>query len=428
MMDRRSGKWLFLPVEYEAAVRLLGAELETLPVEWRATAIETRELLQQHQIGIPSERTFGSFNTLILKLTKACNIGCTYCYDWERGDKAQHMDEELMLRAVTQAIDACAGKLSIILHGGEPTLAWGLIERLTFAAEEMARERRVELSILGQTNLMKWTPHMVDFSQRHDIHWGISVDGSPDINDLFRVTHEGRGTYHWFEENLARFPDFVTRCGILSTITAANDGKLLRTARHFRDVGMRWWDWSLFQPIGRGRAAISFAFDGGRLLASWNELFDAVIAGEFDGFAIQPILKYLQNFVRGPGDNMCMRSECGAARDLLSVSHDGAIEACDCIDPSGPMANLGDLKAGTLAEARQSPVAKRIRSRNAEELGCGECIWYAVCGGTCMAHAGDIDRLWHEACDVSLLAFDRISQSLADSDRLLEYRSSCGVA
>jgi len=44
-----------------------------------------------------------------------------------------------------------------------------------------------------------------------------------------------------------------------------------------------------------------------------------------------------------------------------------------------------------------------------------------------MAHAGDVDRLWHEACQLSLLAFDRISQSLADSNRLLEYRSSCGV-
>jgi uncharacterized protein len=337
------------------------------------------------------------------------------------------MDEQLMLRAVTQAIETCAGKLSIILHGGEPTLAWSLIEKLTLAAEELARERGVDLAILGQTNLMRWTPHMVEFSTRHEIHWGISIDGSPDINDLFRVTHEGRGTYQRFEENLARFPGFVKNCGILSTITAANDGKLLQTARHFRDIGIRWWDWSLFQPIGRGREAGSFAFNSERLLPSWNELFDAVIAGEFDGFAIQPILKYLQNFVNGPGDNMCMRGECGAARDLLSVSHDGAIEACDCIDPSGPMSGLGDLASGTLADARQSAVAQRIRGRDAEKLGCGECIWYAACGGTCMAHAGDVNRLWHEACELSLLAFDRISQSLADSNRLLEYRSSCGV-
>jgi uncharacterized protein len=427
-MDRRSGKWLFLPAEYEAAVRLLAAEsVEALPARWRVLSGALRDLLERHQIGTPSERSFDSFNTLILKLTKACNIGCAYCYDWESGDKARHMDTGLALRAVAQALDGCAGKLCIILHGGEPTLAWDLIEKVTLAARLMARQRGVALSILGQTNMMRWTPRMVEFSRRHGIAWGISVDGSAEINDQFRVTHEGRGTYRRFEENLARYPDFVKRCGVLSTITAANDSKLLQLARHFRDLGMPSWDWSLFQPIGRGRTTSSFAFDAGRLLAAWSELFDAVVAGEFDGFAVRPVLKYLQNFVRGPGGNMCMRSECGAARDLLSVSHDGTIEACDCIDPGGPLANLGHLSTLTLAESRQSAAARRIRSRDADRLGCGECIWYAVCGGTCMAHAGDIDRIWGEACQLSLLAFDRISESVAESDRLLAYRASCRI-
>ena len=29
------------------------------------------------------------------------------------------------------------------------------------------------------------------------------------------------------------------------------------------------------------------------LIDSWNELFDAVVGGEFDGFPVMPVLKYV---------------------------------------------------------------------------------------------------------------------------------------
>jgi uncharacterized protein len=228
-------------------------------------------------------------------------------------------------------------------------------------------------------------------------------------------------------QSLSRFPDFLKQSGVMSTITRVNDSRLLETARHFRDMGMASWNWSLFQPIGRGREqSTHFEFDIDQLLSSWNELFDAVEAGEFDGFPVMPVKKYLDNFISGPGGNMCMRPQCGAARDLLSISADGTIEACDCIDPTGPLSNLGSLTTGTLAEARASSTANAIRSRNVDtkEAGCGECLWYGVCGGTCLAHSPGLHEVWSDSCEVAKLAFARISYSMLHSGHLLRYLKS----
>jgi uncharacterized protein len=136
------------------------------------------------------------------------------------------------------------------------------------------------------------------------------------------------------------------------------------------------------------------------------------------------VKKYLDNFIAGPGGNMCMRGECGAARDLLSVSADGVVEACDCIDPTGPLSGLGDLKSSTLAAARESPVAEAIRARDLSQAPCEDCIWFGVCGGTCLAHAPSVNEVWADGCALAMRAFDRISNSLVQGDRLVRYLQS----
>src|SRR5262249_13012050 len=157
-------------------------------------------------------------------------------------------------------------------------------------------------------------------------------------------------------------------------------------SRYFRTCGLPAWDWSLFQAIGRGRGC-NLEIDVSRLIPSWNELFDAVAGGEVDGFTVTPVLKYLNNFLHGPGRNNRIREECGSAGDLLSMSSDGAMEACDCIDPQGPLSNLGHIGSTRLEEARDSAKASAIRSRDVRGGKCGECIWLAVCGGTCLARS-----------------------------------------
>lgn len=426
MMDRVSGAWLTLDSRLVPLLPLVAVDPHDVPAHLEARVRDLRALLMEHRIGLRwSERHFSELNTIILKLTNACNYACAYCYDFEKFEKATTLPAELGRLAIAEAIDLAQPELWVILHGGEPMLLWDLIEELVEAGEQLARERGKRINFVGQSNFSRLDDRVVEFSNRHGIAWGVSVDGVPEVHDHFRVTHRGAGTYGDFQQALERYPAFVKRCGVMSTITAVNQARLLEAARHFRDLGMSSWDWSLFQPIGRGRAgAASFSLDTEVLVEAWDELFHAVEDGEFDGFPVLPVRKYLNNFIAGPTGNMCMRAECGAGRDLLSISASGAIEACDCIDPTGPLSGLGHLETATLSEARDSPVAHTIRGRDLSEAPCAECIWFGVCGGTCLAHAPSLNDVWADGCALAMRAFDRISTSLVHHDRLVTYLES----
>lgn len=426
LVDRFNGRWALLDQRSAPLVKLLNAKDEQLPeaILQRRNALAWE--LAEAGLGHQEYQTPGDLNTIILKLTKACNYACSYCYDLEPEDELQHLSLDLAMQVIAEALELAPRKLGIILHGGEPTLLFDrLLRDLVLASEALAESMTKEVIFVGQTNLSRLTREMVEFFQAHDIRWGVSLDGPPEINDRFRVLRNGRGTYTYFAKALEQFPDFVRGCGVLSTVTSCNDSRLLEVARHFRDCGISSWEWSLFNPIGQGRLqADRFGFSLDHLLDSWEDLFEAVEAGEFDGMAIHPVASYLQNLFLGPGRNMCHKKDCGAARDLLSISANGTIEACDCIDRREPYAQLGLVQIGSkgaLAAARSSAPAEVIRSRDVTAGKCGTCPWLTLCGGTCLAHGRELHGVWEVQCRLAMLAFARIVDSLAKSDALKRY-------
>lgn len=425
IIDRINGKWVMLPKGISALLPLIDLDYEDLINERLKTNVrQLKQILARHGIGCSNPLPPNSLNTVILKLTKACNLGCSYCYDFEKQDKAHHQPIETTLSAMYQAIDMAQQKINFILHGGEPMLVWEFIEEFVLKGYQYGKEKGIAVYFIGQTNLTRLTNRKVTFSMMYDIRWGVSIDGPPELNDQFRIRHNGEGSHEIMLDAIKEYPDFIKRCNAMSTITSANESCLLIIARYIKQLGFAGWDWTLFQAIGRGRESKIFDYNINTLIKSWDELFEEVLKGRFDGFVIEPILKYLRNFVNGPVSNMCMRSKCGAGRDLLSVSFDGTVEACDCIDPCGPMSKLGNVEAG-LEEAYHSAKADYIRSREVETLKCGSCLWQAVCGGTCMARAGGIAQISEDECKLSMHIFDRISYSLSKTDKLIKYKISC---
>lgn len=417
--DRISGHWIYVSAQQsEIFKRRLAARTST-SVEFA----EVDTLLKSERIGYPTApKHFGALRMVIIKITNACNYACRYCYDFETTERARVIDEETIKGVISQALTLCRGELTLLFHGGEPTLVWPLIEKLVLFSETQAKQKGKSVVFTLQTNLSKISERVIQFSNEHEISWGISIDGEKEINDQLRITHkEGESTYAAFEHALESWPTFVKDCGIMSTITKLNVNRLVSVATHFRDLGFRVWDWSLFQPTGRGRDSGELTLDVEILLSNWLDLFNHVLSGTFDGFVVKPVKSYIDNFFNGPGGNMCMRSECGAARDLLSVSADGTLEACDCIDPRSPVANLGNARTTSVLEARSSEKAKKIRARDMSNAPmCRTCIWYAMCGGTCLAYAPSLSDKSQLYCSLSLVAFDAIAAECAQSGERIE--------
>ena len=139
----------------------------------------------------------------VLKIASRCNLNCSYCYVYHRGDDSWKARPTMMSDDVLDAalmrmratVDASGqDSVTVTLHGGEP-LAVG---RARFG--EICRRIRqalghVRLLIAVQTNGTLLDPQWVALFAEHEVDVGISIDGPKEVHDANRVDHEGRGSY-----------------------------------------------------------------------------------------------------------------------------------------------------------------------------------------------------------------------------------------
>jgi uncharacterized protein len=362
----------------------------------------------------------GALSTLILKLVGYCDLACRYCYDFHAPTYSRRMSEEVARRAIADSLGRSGPVLRVIFHGGEPLLAMDQIRSLVPFAQDAASAAGRAVTFSVQTNGRHFSPETVRFLLDNAFSIGVSLDGPADVNDRHRVDHAGGGHFAEIETALRSDPRLLSAVGVRTTVTRANVARLLETARYFRDLGITRWDTTLFQPLGRANGASDqFAPPTEAIIRSYLDLFDAVEAGEFDTMALYPVLRYVRNVLSTERRNMCLRDGCGAARDLVSIGVDGAIQSCDSI--GDPALSLGRMDSGGIDAALESPVAEAIRSRSTSTLNpCRECDWRSFCGGTCLARSA-LNQIDEQECQISLTIFPEIFRRLAGSDRLTRY-------
>src|SRR4051812_16994007 len=168
VMDRVSGHWLTIESESVPLVQLVATRDELLPEPVRVPVADLRALLLEHGVGATGgERHFGGLNTVILKLTNACNLACSYCYDFESFERATVLPVEMATRALDEALELVESELWVILHGGEPMLLWDTIEAIVLEGERLSDKHGKRINFVGQTNLSRLNDRVVGFSTEH---------------------------------------------------------------------------------------------------------------------------------------------------------------------------------------------------------------------------------------------------------------------
>lgn len=140
---------------------------------------------------------------LILMPTEQCNFRCVYCYeDFAAGE---------MPRSVIEAVKALLARrigsldlLSLEWFGGEPLLAWPIVEEIQgFAMELVCHHREVRLVGSMTTNGSLLDQHrferLLDLGVRR---YQISLDGTHDIHDSMRRRLGGGGSFAAIWRNL----------------------------------------------------------------------------------------------------------------------------------------------------------------------------------------------------------------------------------
>jgi uncharacterized protein len=334
---------------------------------------------------------------LVVKIASRCNINCTYCYMYNKGDDSYKLQPKIMSEATVQALmqrvrEHCEThglkSFIFILHGGEPLLAGkDFIRFFTRTAHEMlAPVARPRFAI--QTNGILLDEEWCQVLGECGVELGVSIDGPEHIHNMYRLDHSGKGSYAQTIRGLqtaVASTALTQKPGVLSVLNLAIDP--LEWYHHIKSLQVSGCDLLLPDhhfdnpPEAYATSAIETPY------ADWLiPIYDAWFFEKEESMPIR-IFQYLTGIILG---NENSSDAMGAGRnELMVIETDGSMEALDVLKTCGP----GFTKAGahllthSIDDALQTDLANLFHLSH-EKLSkqCLACPVSEVCGGGYIPH------------------------------------------
>jgi uncharacterized protein len=346
--------------------------------------------------------------TMVLNVTNQCNLACTYCYEYgedkivdtTNGKQPKFMSLETAKQSVEFMLKEAGASPTahLTFFGGETLLNFPVLkETITYARQRAAElGKDVDFSLTTNATLLK--PDVIKYLVENHVGVTISFDGPPEVQNKFRVFHNGTGSYDIvapkIKELLARHR--TRPVGARVTLTSGNLD-VRKIYQHlteefgFREVG--------FAPVTTS-ANREYALDEqgyhhmlAQFTALAEEFKEAAIAGRHHGFS--NVKETIQEIHQG----MSKAYPCGAGLGLMGVSTSGDVALCH------RFAGSDDHKLGTVADGvdRAAQAAFLDRHHLANKTDCSTCWARPVCSGGCYHEAhtryGDTTKANLHYCD-----------------------------
>ncbi|MCL2779683.1 MAG: radical SAM protein [Polyangiaceae bacterium] len=322
---------------------------------------------------------FGNL-VLIMKLTRLCNLRCTYCNDWREGsgNTMTAATQAQLMRRVAE--DASVSSICFVWHGGEPSL-FGVRQMLGFLWLQ-ARLRRPGQILTNsiQTNAVALPDKVLALWRLFDFKVSVSLDGPRSIHDLQRLTKAGKGSFDEVSRGIARLRTAGVFVGGLIVVTAEIAAYPIE--RLVADLLAAGVSTAGFLPVRPESSK-----GAGSYLPP--EAFADFMVRLFDLLRCRPDLKLdvrelnvLHAAWAGQPTRFCeFNGPCLGG--YFGVEPDGTVQHCDKF--LGSKAHtIGHIDAQGFGEMRASPAMTALREVEAQRwLRLCSCRWYGCCKGWC---------------------------------------------
>jgi len=330
--------------------------------------------------------------TMVLNVTNQCNLSCTYCYEYgedkivdtENGRQPKFMSEETARQSVDFMLrESGANKVAhVTFFGGETLLNFPVLVKTVAYARRRGAELGKDVDFSLTTNATLLRPEVIEFLAEERIGVTISIDGPREMQDKFRVFHNGAGSY---DVVAPKIKALLTRhrsrpIGARVTLTSAT----LDVKRIFRHLTEELGFWEVgFAPVTtspvRGHAISDSGYD--RMLGQFRDLADefleASVANRHHGFS--NVKETLEELHKG----VSKAYPCGAGLGLLGVATDGHVALCHRFAGSETH-GVGTVRDGIDRHAQQAFLEKH---HIANKTDCHTCWARPLCSGGCYHEA-----------------------------------------
>lgn len=364
--------------------RLFSAEESKLVQGMTVASPSLRRVDLRQRVGQPMN--YQGYLCAILKITRACNLRCTYCTDWREGAGAT-MPFSLQARAVQQSLSAGASAVDFVLHGGEPLLlgARGLVRLL--ALQEHFAPPGVVVRTQLQTNGTVLPKNVRNLLRLFNLRVSVSLDGTRQIHDQGRRTKSGEGTWMSVMEGITALHEDGTLSGILVVVTPdtlTEDPATLWGA--LVDTGTPSICFLAERPPPGQPSRVSRADYVAFLIRMEQQR-----AHSGHGIGIREVDGALRT-LQGQQSGFCeLAGNC--VGHFVAIDPDGSVSHCDKYlgDPAYTLGNIVTQELQDVLNSR--PLLQIKRYADAPLATVAECKWYSRCQGWC-PHERYVDPSW----------------------------------
>ncbi len=314
---------------------------------------------------------------VIVHPSQVCNLDCVYCYAVEFNKVNKIMKPETADAVVTHTMAmAPDGLSSVKFLGGEPTLAWSIVERMM--ASYVAESERLGVRpphFVMVTNGTKVTHALVESAARYSMHVLVSLDGSQVTHDKLRPTRSGSGSYLKASAGLAALREGGVDVAVEGVYTREHlvDGITVQDMiDHFLALDVR--EFAIAPTVGVWHEA-----DTVGQIDEVRALFAAAARASTRSFRSQHpyLLRGIQFVLDGFGLRERRQHVCGAGRTFMAINYDG--EAFPCYLLESPATSYGVIGKSwdqvKYEEVRQDFIAN---AKTHHEV-CGNCWANEIC-------------------------------------------------
>lgn len=317
-----------------------------------------------------------------------CNLDCHYCYYLKKQPpnpkiESLSMSYNLLEEYIGQHIAASPGPvINFSWHGGEPTVLGLDYFREIVALQRKHQPPKQRIFNGLQTNGVLLDDAWCRFFAAEGFSVGLSLDGTPELHDLYRVTKGGEPTHRQAMRGFQLLQRHGIPCDILCAVHNQNVRYPVQVYRFFKKIGGRYVG---FLPIveqqkdeEEGVTAHTVSAEAfGTFLCT---IFDEWVQGDVGRFNVQ-IFEEAIRPLQGLEHSLCIfRETCG---EIPVIEHNGNLYSCDHFVDEEHL--LGNIRKIPLVDMLESPEQKAFGQAKRDFLPryCQMCEVLPMCNGGC---------------------------------------------
>jgi uncharacterized protein len=316
--------------------------------------------------------------TMTICPTIACNFGCDYCFEVHKPGK---MSIEVQA-AIIRALESRANHLkdfSVTWYGGEPTIAWDVVQNLSTKIIEICDAHSIEYTANMISNGYLLDAEKVADLERYRISdVQITLDGNIEYHDTRRVLLSGKGTFERIVENLKHFLTSSVNASIRVNVDERNKNGVHALIDKLVDAGLS----------GRDNISMYFAAVTSTTEPSQGVIDHCMTRKGFSQLEVDFLDYAMSRGMTGaplPSQNF---AGCIAIRpEEYVVQADGELHKC------WNTVGQSQYAVGHILDPQRNPLDSPLYVRwmaydpFEASLGCSSCTWLPSYMGGCPYHA-----------------------------------------